>query len=60
MKQINVEKVTENIAIPTVIFGSDRFKCPRCDYTEYRKVLGDVSKTKCPECGYPEMYRIKD
>lgn len=35
----------------------DTFICPRCRYTEKRRVLGNVSSSPCPNCGAHPMYR---
>ena len=52
-------KKIKKCKIKKLIFNSDVFKCPKCGYEEYRRVLGDVSTTPCTNCGHTPMYRVK-
>jgi len=56
--KVKVKPACSHKAIPTLKFFSEYFQCPRCQYTEARRVLGDVSHSPCPNCGNPTMYRV--
>ena len=57
-----MKETKQNVQIPTLVFHSDYFKCPKCGWKYPGPLLikGDVAPTtRCQNCGHSYLVRVK-